>query len=449
MLLGRGGSLAIRRLGVLSCATCSGFAFSKRGLARTSNFSDPRHLGWIVADMDGTLVGLPGFVAKGKYKAPTLAESPCLQPLCRWLRAGGRLLVVTSDDGDGPVRRVLQHLPPELLPRVLFSTSDGAALFHCTQGGDLVEAAGYGTDYCLKSDATYLQAVYDIARKMHIAFFRDLSADPDLLASLDDTLRSGYDGVLRAIAKGETSVEQAVTHETMLLPGRVKSFGTLVTRKQAGPSSHWVKIPDDKPVGGGGGTRPAELPVGWTDARWADFERSCCPDLIAPLTSVTLLGMPRHVSERYCNLVAKDLEELNLVASRAPNSVWIKRPGVDKGVPVRWLLQAFAAEGLTAHDIVAFGDMPLGNDAPLASFGTAGMPFISVGADPPSEAALGFHVGRNERGMAAVVSLLADALERELERAAAEHRPALSIGSLNMDIASAAARVAATPTSKL
>jgi len=59
----------------------------------------------VVADIDGTLVGRPGF-RDGKYQAPTLRESPCLRPLCRWLELGGSLLVVTSDDGNGPIKRV-------------------------------------------------------------------------------------------------------------------------------------------------------------------------------------------------------------------------------------------------------------------------------------------------------------------------------------------------------
>lgn len=445
---------AARRLAVISSAACSGLFVPKRGAfatvvtaeqtAKTAKAGDAPAMGWVVADMDGTLVGLPGFVSRGRYEAPTLAQSACRQPLRRWLRAGGRLLVVTSDDGDGPFRRILSDMPPELLPRVMFSTSDGAALFDCQPSGELVAAEGYGTDYCLRPEPEYLQSVYNIALKMHRAFLHDLASDPGLFASLDDTLRAGYSAVLGSVARGETSFEEAVTTDTMLLPGRVKTFGTLVTRKQAGPSSHWVKIPDDAAVGGGGGVIPAELPKNWTKARYEAFERTCCPNLVAPFTCVILLGMPHHVSERYVQLVAADLAELGLTASRAPNSVWIKRPGVGKSVPVHWLLQSAAFGGFAPEDAIAFGDMPLGNDAPLASFSSQGMPFVSVGSDAAAEGPRRFHVGGNERGMAAVLSVLAEALEEELAAAGAEHRAPRRLGALGVDVAAAVARAAAS-----
>ena len=50
-----------------------------------------------------------------------------------WLRAGGGLLVVTTDDGHRPFGKVWASIPAELRRRVLISTSDGASLFRGTE----------------------------------------------------------------------------------------------------------------------------------------------------------------------------------------------------------------------------------------------------------------------------------------------------------------------------
>ena len=69
-----------------------------RGLAMT-----PPHF-WVVADMDDTLLEKkpPG----SNSPAKTFADSPCFEPVLSWLRAGGGLLVVTTDDGHRPFGKV-------------------------------------------------------------------------------------------------------------------------------------------------------------------------------------------------------------------------------------------------------------------------------------------------------------------------------------------------------
>ena len=62
--------------------------------------------GWIIADMDGTLVPTPGSDADGTYIAQGLDDSPVGPPLLRWLGVGGNLLIITSDDGNWPIRKV-------------------------------------------------------------------------------------------------------------------------------------------------------------------------------------------------------------------------------------------------------------------------------------------------------------------------------------------------------
>eukprot|EP01050_Picozoa_sp_SAG11_P023497 SAG11_NODE_4736_length_1786_cov_1.609959_1_plen_222_part_00 len=57
---------------------------------------------------------------------PELAESPVRSHLLEWLELGGRLLVVTSDDGHRPWRALMRQIPPPLRLRVVLSTADGA-----------------------------------------------------------------------------------------------------------------------------------------------------------------------------------------------------------------------------------------------------------------------------------------------------------------------------------
>ena len=156
-------------------------------------------------------------------------------------------------------------------------------------------------------------------------------------------------------------------------------------------------------------------------------------------TSVVLLGLPQRFSAPHCAAVQRQLERLGLVASRAPNSVWLKRPGANKGVPVRWLAEQSAASafGFALCDAVALGDNPCGNDGPLASFQERGMPFISVGSAVGWH---GFQVGGFEDGSAAVIEQLAIAIEAEGELARRERRPPRRLGALSIDAQELAAQ---------
>ena len=90
---------------------------------------------WIVADMDQTLVEkVPG-------KFPDLNASACRAPLLRWLGLGGRLFVVTSDDGYRPFKHLWGQIPADLRAngRVLLSTGGGATIFSGDADGEVVE----------------------------------------------------------------------------------------------------------------------------------------------------------------------------------------------------------------------------------------------------------------------------------------------------------------------
>ena len=80
---------------------------------------------WIVADMDSTLIRKEGNIYGD------LNASPCCKPLLSFLKAGGSLLVVTSDDGYRPFTQMWDQIPIEFRStgQVWISTGDGAALF--------------------------------------------------------------------------------------------------------------------------------------------------------------------------------------------------------------------------------------------------------------------------------------------------------------------------------
>jgi len=104
----------------------------------------------------------------------------------------GRLLVVTSDDGSGPIKRVINHIPLEFRHRALLSTSDGAALFHVSDKGDIKPVEGYCDGHCLPKDRAYLEEVYEVARQIFLSFFRSLIENPASVDSLDQSFRDAY-----------------------------------------------------------------------------------------------------------------------------------------------------------------------------------------------------------------------------------------------------------------
>lgn len=83
---------------------------------------------WIIADMDGTLIGNPSY-----KKEPTLDESSAKDEILDWLRQGGSLLVVTGNEKIRSIERLTQGIPPDLreallAKRLLISTNGGALI---------------------------------------------------------------------------------------------------------------------------------------------------------------------------------------------------------------------------------------------------------------------------------------------------------------------------------
>ncbi len=416
--------------------------------------------GWVIADMDGTLVQKPGRDAEGKYSANGLEASPVTAPLLRWLEHGGRLLCVTSDDGNWPVRKVWSKIPigfrrhtgqaaanaangTPLPPQVVLSTSDGAALFHGDADGRLVANEEYRcvggtapagvTEHGESSsssmatlDPALQPAVLELAREMFLAFLLELARDYDKLEALGRH-RQDYVELFKRLAPSsatrgfsledcehdwfEDALREAVTLESMMYPGGggggLKRSGTVIWRNQAGPTETWVRT--------GGRAEP-------TGDAAADFLSLCDPSCLAPYTNLFILGMPSTHSPPFIDAFAERLDALGLSASAAPNSVCIKVASIDKSAPLKWLMYDDSDEarsygfnpGGDGGLYLAFGDNPGGNDGPLALFdsatgGDGRIPFVSVAAhlEEVPTALRRLHVGGEEAGCAAVIDEMA------------------------------------------
>ena len=107
-------------------------------------------------------------------------------------------------------------------------------------------------------------------------------------------------------------------------------------------------------------------------------------------------------------------------------------PGLNKRLVLDWMLREGTLQ-LTDGVAVAFGDSPAGNDSGLAFYHETGIPFVSVCEHarkvPPR--LLDCHVGANELGAGAAISLLVQVQQLADEKfGAGEPRPVLDLASM-------------------
>ena len=346
----------------------------------TSNmFGKQKPCFWVVADMDDTLLEKkpPG----SKSPTKTFADSPCYEPVLSWLKAGGGLLVVTTDDGHRPFGKVWSSIPAELRRRVLISTSDGASLFRGTEAGALQEVMEYRAGPSAPRrglpEGEQMEELLSVAREMMLCFFKDcLDGKHD--ARLGEGLTTAVDRIRDEMAGGKT-LEEIVTIDRLALPGGFLPRASMFWRNQAGPVEDWCRA------------------GGRDDVWWG------CHGQGAFYTTLFVSGFPRTLSEPYLKRYASRFESLGCHASAAPNSVCVKSASVDKGAPVRWLANNNYEIGFDLTRSVAFGDNPAGNDRPLTEFEE--MPFVSVESENSCESLEGvtYWVGGKEAGTASVL----------------------------------------------
>ena len=354
--------------------------------------------------MDSTLI------RKDASASGNLHDSPCRAPLLQWLRGGGSLCVVTSDDGHRPFAALWEHIPRHLRPQVVLSTSDGAALFRGDAQGDLYEDSSYWGVARGGLPEGSIEPLMELAREMVLEFLVDCLEDRRLLTHLSsrnaDALSHFLDSVVEA--GGRRALAPLLPMSRLLEPGGVLSHGTMLWRNQAGPIEGWLR---DEAL------CPSAPAVGAPRRDTITFLKSLVTTQPgARYTNVFVMNLPRAISGTYIERFAERLAALGCVASAAPNSICLKCPAASKSLPVEWLagsLDGAPPALLRLSESVAFGDNPCGNDAPLTTFGGRGMPFVSVGPttrDAGLPAPLvPLAVGGLEAGTAAVIEALLEA----------------------------------------
>ena len=157
----------------------------------------------IAADGDGTLYDgpRPGLL-------PSLAESPVKEALCAYLQAGGLFMLISGNDINRTVRRVVDALPAQAYGRVLIAGNGGAELVYVNAKGQAMPVANYKSQaLCLQENQLSkpaLDIVYigddgsregnDYAAFKAVGFNRSVVVAPEFLEGYDPGLKPGYLG---------------------------------------------------------------------------------------------------------------------------------------------------------------------------------------------------------------------------------------------------------------
>jgi hypothetical protein len=326
---------------------------------------------WLVADMDSTLL------RKSPGEWPDLEDSPVRLPLFTWLRSGGSLLVVTSDDGHRPWRALLGQIPEQLHGNVVLSTADGAVLSSLHRG-EYTEEHAYWS--CALHDkgvtSTGLPSAdvtTEVACKIKRDFLADCMSSPELLATVSpDWRQEGYAAILARFSS-PAELRNALTTDEMLSMNALMPRGSLVWRNKAGKPDFW-QVQSDAEY-----RRLRDEQAAAEKARKKGQGQQASSAAEEPRwTNAFVLGMNHKVSQPYIDRYAEELSSLGAVASAAPNSVLVKNAFMHKGVPVQYMC---ASGRLEFRSAIAFGDNPSGNDGPLAQCtDDTGytLPFVSV-----------------------------------------------------------------------
>ena len=233
--------------------------------------------------MDSTLI------RKDRGVYGSLDDSPCRAPLLEWLRSGGSLLVVTSDDGWRPFEQLWKQIPSELRVRVAMSTSDGAALFRGDTHGRPQEDERYWrlAKGGIKEEA--VEPLVAVARDMYCRMLNDCLAKParreELLRLLSSKDAAAIGALLDEASKAG-GVESVLTLERLTRPSGVLSRGAMLWRNQAGPMSGWKR--DE-----------AFVPDASKGREWNFLASLTATQRGAKYTNLFLMCFPRAISTAY------------------------------------------------------------------------------------------------------------------------------------------------------
>ena len=309
---------------------------------------------------------------------PTFSESPAFQPVLQWLKYGGKLLCVTSDDGHRPFGQFWDNIPASHRKngQVLLSTAGGATLFAGDSEGEVIEVKSFFEE--VKGGLPSPTESTKLATHMVRDFFLDAFDDRSMLKPLASYRRIAYEKILEKYPSKE-KLEKVLTENNMLQRGTLLDRGSLIWRNQAGPVKNWVKF--------------------------KDLEKNLNN---AIFTNLFILGLPNSISPPYIEKYAKSFEQLGIEASAAPNSVCLSNANIDKGTVLRWMNDSDEFD-FSYENCIAMGDNPEGNDYPLTTFRHVGMPFINCGEKPTAFDT--YFLGQYEEGVAKFVQSLNDAIK--------------------------------------
>ncbi|EGD82829.1 hypothetical protein PTSG_11410 [Salpingoeca rosetta] len=317
----------------------------------------------LVCDMDSTLVERP---QSGLY--PTLKESPCYEPVLQWLRDGGCILLNTTAHTRAR-RQFWDHIPPQYrrAGQVAMATCTGAAFVtgHC-DSGDIVYSKDYirsavsgGTCLTPQQVAFVKPRILAILRKL----YTDMAADPALIHLLSDKYQEPFSRLCARIAEHPGGADAVVTEELITTPGAVLcdtnevlfscssvpdaaaiAIAELESGKDGSCSSDNSNSSsnnnNDSSSSGNGNDNNNNSngsSSSSTDSRRQHLEKSSDANAGVYPSSMTLMGVPRAVADKYFGDLQRLCAQHGIEVSFAPNSVWFFKLGVNKATPIGWL----------------------------------------------------------------------------------------------------------------
>jgi hypothetical protein len=273
---------------------------------------------WIIADMDGTLIGAPGYKTE-----PTLGESVAKEAIFNWLEAGGHLLLITGCETQRTFERFAHFIPQDLENalnerRLLISTNGGAVISYFD-----------GTSWI--EDPTYQET----AMQNRIAF-----ANEEVLAQNAVTVINDF--------------YQELRENKFDVPAALKSkYESILAIANAHPNDFTFE----------------ELATLDSDiVPRIEIRRAATDEIV----QIVIIGILADLNYDISKLGLDD----NLEICKVSLTHEINMKGVDKALPIRWLQNGqHHYPELLAEKSLAVGDRPAHNDAPLT---TAVGAFVSV-----------------------------------------------------------------------
>lgn len=278
---------------------------------------------WVVADMDGTLIGAPGY-----KKEPTLDESVAKEAIFNWLRAGGHLLVLTGCETQRTLDRFARFIPQDLekalIDRRLILATNGGAIISYFDGARWTEDPNY------QESAIQTRIAISKDNEIHLLenavvvindFYRELRENESLIP---ENLRDKYKAIAE-IARfkhaHDFTIQELDTLNSDIVP-RIE-----IRRAETGE-----------------------------------------------VVQICIIGIPTDLKYDVSKLDLDSIGNLDLCKVGVTHEINIKN--VDKALPIRWLQEGqLNYPELIKEKSVAVGDRPNHNDAPLT---TAVGAFVSV-----------------------------------------------------------------------